>query len=98
MTARQLQVLTLIRERLSQTGLAPTYREISAQCGFSSAGHAHQAVDFLIDAGLVRKVPGRRRGLTLVDQPTLAAVPTEDLRHELARREAAETEITDARL
>lgn len=98
LTPRQLKALDLIRDRISVTGMAPSYREIAEHCRFSSPGHAHAAVDALIDAGLVRKVAGRKRGLALVDQPALAAVPTHTLRDELARREAAEMELTDARL
>ncbi|WP_084581743.1 hypothetical protein [Sphingomonas azotifigens] len=98
MTPRQLRTLDLIREEIARTGLAPTYREIAARSGFSSPGHAHDAVEFLIEAGLIRKIPGRQRGLMIVNQPTLAAVPTQTLRDELARREAAEMELTDAQL
>lgn len=98
MTPRQLQVLDFIRDRIGLTGIAPSYSEIAEHFRLSSKGHAHAVVDALIDAGLVRKAAGRRRGLTLIDQPTLAAVPTQTLRYELARREAAEMELTDARL
>ncbi|ALJ14241.1 LexA family protein [Sphingopyxis macrogoltabida] len=87
MTDNQVQLLDFIRVRIETKGAAPNYDEM-----VEHTGRGRQAIFDDIDAlerdGHLVKVPGRPRGLRL-SYRTLVDVPTDALRAELARREAA---------
>lgn len=85
MTPNELQALDLIRERLAVAGFAPTYRELATEIGVTLSG-AHRCVDALVDAGAVKRIPAKSRGLAIADLPDMRPVPTDVLRAELARR------------
>lgn len=86
MTPQQIETLDFVRDRISETGFAPTYQEISDHFRLASKSGAYQKVEALIAAGYLRRDAGRRRGLVLVDMPDLRAVGTSALLAELARR------------
>lgn len=65
LTARQTQILALIRRVLERTGLPPTRAEIAATLGFRSANAAEEHLRALARKGLVEVLPGTARGLRL---------------------------------
>jgi repressor LexA len=62
---RDLQVITFIRDFISDHGFAPTYREIAAGVTMPSTATVKRALDRLQAAGLVARDPGRQRTITL---------------------------------
>jgi SOS-response transcriptional repressor LexA len=89
MTPRQVKLLDFIRSRLEETSVAPTYAEMAAQIG-GTRSNAHQTVTDLESAGHIKRTGNSRRNLVLVaPYRSLIDVPTNALRAELARREAA---------
>lgn len=86
MTPQQLVALDFIRARIAHTGLAPTLSELAEHCSLKAKSGAHRLIEALIHEGAVIRVSHRARGIRLVDQPTLSAVPTAALLAELARR------------
>ncbi len=84
MTPHQLQAFDFVRDRLTETGYAPTIRELAGhlRCGVSNA---HAVIEQLAEAGHLIRTAGRHRGLALpgVD---LRLVGSSALRAELARR------------
>ena len=89
MTPKQVRALDLIRSRIEETGVAPTYAEIASQIG-GTRSNAHQTVTDLIRAGHLKRTDNSRRNLALVaPYRCLTDVPTRALRAELARREVA---------
>lgn len=91
MTAAEQRVLSFIRDRIEQTGLAPTVQEIADHIGAASKSSAARAVDSLIAQQLLIRTPQRTRGLALPDLPNLDTVPTSALRAALARRDAPQS-------
>ncbi len=65
LTARQEEILALIREWIATTGLPPTRAEISARFGFSSPNAAEQHLKGLAKKGVLELVPGTSRGIRL---------------------------------
>lgn len=72
LTARQDEILRLIRHRIEATGLPPTRAEICAELGFRSPNAAEQHLRALAQKGVIEMTPGASRGLRLVGQGTLA--------------------------
>src|SRR3569833_1248879 len=67
LTARQEQILNLIRNAIDNTGLPPTRAEIAAELGFRSANAAEEHLQALARKGAIEISPGTSRGIRLCD-------------------------------
>lgn len=65
LTARQQQVLDIIRRYLEETGYPPTRAEIASELGFRSANAAEEHLRALARKGAIEMVPGASRGIRL---------------------------------
>ncbi|KIF80760.1 transcriptional repressor LexA [Noviherbaspirillum autotrophicum] len=70
LTARQEQILNLIREAIENTGFPPTRAEIAAELGFRSANAAEEHLQALARKGAIEISPGTSRGIRLRDLNT----------------------------
>ncbi len=68
LTPTQDRTLAFIRRYLKRRGYAPSLIEIAEGIGITSKGTAHRHVQALADAGYIRLIPGRKRGIELVDE------------------------------
>ena len=67
LTARQAEVLALIRTHLQRTGLPPTRIEIAEALGFRSPNAAEEHLRALARKGAIELVPGTSRGIRIRD-------------------------------
>jgi repressor LexA len=67
LTARQAEILDLIREHIEEEGLPPTRVEIAEAMGFRSANAAEEHLRALERKGVIELVPGASRGIRLMD-------------------------------
>src|SRR6478609_7597605 len=65
LTARQEQILNLIKEAIENTGFPPTRAEIAAELGFKSANAAEEHLQALARKGVIELVSGTSRGIRL---------------------------------
>lgn len=65
MTARQLDVLTLVKRGITETGFPPTRAEIAASLGLKSANSAEEHLRALERKGVVELIPGSSRGIRI---------------------------------
>ncbi len=65
LTARQQEILDLIRDTLEATGYPPTRAEIAARFGFKSPNAAEDHLRALRDKGAIELIPGTSRGIRL---------------------------------
>jgi len=68
LTARQAEILELIRSYISDEGCPPTRAEIATSLGFRSANAAEDHLRALARKGFIELVPGSSRGIRLVDE------------------------------
>src|SRR5690606_25159209 len=68
LTARQAEILDLIRTAIEETGMPPTRAEIAQQLGFRSANAAEEHLRALARKGVIELVPGTSRGIRLVEE------------------------------
>lgn len=71
LTARQLEILDLIKRHLATTGFPPTRAEIAAELGFRSANAAEEHLKALARKGVIELTSGASRGIRLVPLPSL---------------------------
>lgn len=65
LTARQEEVLQLIKHYIDDTGYPPTRAEIAKELGFRSANAAEEHLRALARKGAIEMVPGASRGIRL---------------------------------
>lgn len=65
LTARQTEVLELIKTTMQETGMPPTRAEIARQLGFRSANAAEEHLKALARKGVIEILPGTSRGIKL---------------------------------
>ncbi|MDN4052846.1 transcriptional repressor LexA [Massilia sp. YIM B02763] len=75
LTARQEQILNLIKEAIDNTGFPPTRAEIAQELGFRSANAAEEHLQALARKGAIEISPGTSRGIRLVGAAAPAAAP-----------------------
>ncbi len=69
LTARQEQILGLIRDAIETTGFPPTRAEIAQTLGFRSANAAEEHLQALARKGAIEITPGTSRGIRLLERP-----------------------------
>lgn len=67
LTARQQQVLDLIRSAIEETGFPPTRAEIADVLGFRSPNAAEEHLKALARKGAIEMMPGASRGIRIVE-------------------------------
>lgn len=72
LTARQQQVLDLIRQHIDATGYPPTRADIARELGFKSANAAEEHLKALARKGAIEIIAGASRGIRL---PENAGIP-----------------------
>lgn len=77
LTARQEQILNLIRDAIENTGFPPTRAEIAAELGFRSANAAEEHLQALARKGAIEISPGTSRGIRLRDAERGLESPTQ---------------------
>ncbi|WP_100642408.1 transcriptional repressor LexA [Alteromonas facilis] len=77
LTQRQEEVLSLIKNTMSETGMPPTRAEIARELGFKSANAAEEHLKALARKGVIDILPGTSRGIKL-------NIPLDDMAEEEA--------------
>lgn len=67
LTNRQAEILQLIKDNISVTGMPPTRAEIAKQLGFKSANAAEEHLKALAKKGAIEIIPGTSRGIRLIN-------------------------------
>jgi len=70
LTARQAEILALIRRSIQRTGMPPTRQEIAATLGFRSANAAEEHLRALARKGVIELLPGASRGIRIAGDDT----------------------------
>lgn len=90
LTPRQAEILQLLKDYQTQTGMPPTRAEIAMQLGFKSANAAEEHLKALAKKGFIEMLPGTSRGIRLIEeQNEVAANEPEQLGLPLIGRVAA---------
>ena len=74
LTARQQQVLDVIRSSIDDTGMPPTRADIARRLGFKSANAAEEHLKALAKKGVIELVASTSRGIRLTEQNGLPIV------------------------
>ncbi len=71
LTARQAEVLELIKRHIDKTGMPPTRADIAQELGFKSPNAAEEHLKALARKGAIEMIPGASRGIRIPQEENL---------------------------
>ena len=74
LTARQTEILHLIRRHIDETGFPPTRADIAKELGFRSPNAAEEHLKALARKGAIEMIPGTSRGIRLPEEQGIPIV------------------------
>ena len=74
LTARQVQVLDIVRSHIADSGYPPTRADIARELGFKSPNAAEEHLKALARKGAIEMIPGTSRGIRLPGLPVVGRV------------------------
>lgn len=69
LTAKQQQLLFYLHNRLSETGISPSFEEMKDALGLRSKSGIHRLISALEERGFIRRMPNRARALEVLRLP-----------------------------
>jgi repressor LexA len=66
LTQKQRELLTFLRARVGQTGVAPSFEEIKDELDLASKSSVHRLLQQLEDRGAIRRLPHRARAIEIM--------------------------------
>jgi repressor LexA len=73
LTAKQHELLNFIHDRLSATGVSPSFDEMREALDLKSKSGVHRLMSALEERQFIRRLPNRARALEVVRMPEIAA-------------------------
>jgi repressor LexA len=73
LTAKQHELLMFINERLSRTGVSPSFDEMREALDLKSKSGVHRLISALEERSFIRRLPNRARALEVLKLPELKA-------------------------
>lgn len=75
LTAKQHELLNFIHQRLSATGVSPSFDEMREALDLKSKSGVHRLISALEERQFIRRLPNRARALEVVKMPEVSAAP-----------------------
>src|SRR5208282_2456729 len=79
LTKKQHELLIYINQRLSATGVAPSFDEMKDALNLRSKSGIHRLISGLEERGFIRRLPHRARALEVTKLPEESAAPSSAL-------------------
>src|SRR5262245_12929094 len=76
LTSKQHELLNFIHERLSKTGVSPSFDEMREALDLKSKSGVHRLISALEERQFIRRLPNRARALEVVRMPEVTAAPS----------------------
>jgi repressor LexA len=73
LTAKQRELLLFIQQRLTESGVSPSFDEMREALALKSKSGVHRLISALEERGFIRRLPNRARALEVVKLPESAA-------------------------
>ena len=71
LTKKQHQLLLFLEERISQSGVTPSFEEMKNKVGLKSKSGIHRLISALEDRGFIKKLPFKARAIEILKSPSI---------------------------
>ena len=75
LTSRQRDLLVFINDRLTETGVSPSFAEMTAAIGLRSKSNIYRLITALEERGFIRRLHHRKRSIEVLRLPADMAPP-----------------------
>ena len=69
LTKKQHQLFLFLEERISQSGVTPSFEEMKNKVGLKSKSGIHRLISALEDRGFIKKLPFKARAIEIIKSP-----------------------------
>ena len=69
LTKKQRELLLFLDERISQSGITPSFEEMKKKVGLKSKSGIHRLISALEDRGFIKKLPFKARAIEILKLP-----------------------------
>ena len=66
LTKKQHELLLFLEEKISQSGITPSFEEMKNKVGLKSKSGIHRLISALEDRGFIRKLPFKARAIEVL--------------------------------
>ena len=78
LTRKQRELLMFLEERISQSGVTPSFEEMKDKVGLKSKSGIHRLISALEDRGFIKKLPFKARAIEILKLPSLKQKPSDE--------------------
>ena len=75
LTKKQRELLMFLEERISQSGVTPSFEEMKDKVGLKSKSGIHRLISALEDRGFIKKLPFKARAIEILKLPNIKQRP-----------------------
>ena len=75
LTKKQHELLIFLDERISQSGITPSFEEMKNKVGLKSKSGIHRLISALEDRGFIKKLPFKARAIEILKLPKIQPEP-----------------------
>ena len=75
LTRKQRELLMFLEERISQSGVTPSFEEMKDKVGLKSKSGIHRLISALEDRGFIKKLPFKARAIEILKLPNIKQRP-----------------------
>jgi repressor LexA len=75
LTAKQRELLQFIHDRLTQSGVSPSFDEMREALDLKSKSGVHRLISALEERQFIRRLPNRARALEVIKMPEVSTAP-----------------------
>ncbi|MDA9702914.1 hypothetical protein N9U70_00070 [Paracoccaceae bacterium] len=73
LTKKQHELLLFLDERITQSGVTPSFEEMKNKVGLKSKSGIHRLISALEDRGFIRKLPFKARAIEILKSPNISS-------------------------
>jgi len=78
LTKKQRELLLFLEERISQSGVTPSFEEMKNKVGLKSKSGIHRLISALEDRGFIKKLPFKARAIEILKLPNIKSKSKDD--------------------
>ena len=78
LTKKQHELLLFLEERISHTGVTPSFEEMMKKVGLKSKSGIHRLISALEERGFIKKLPFKARAIEILKLPNIKKRPSDD--------------------
>ena len=78
LTRKQRELLMFLEERISRSGVTPSFEEMKDKVGLKSKSGIHRLITALEDRGFIKKLPFKARAIEILKLPNIKQRPLDE--------------------